>query len=525
MAKKKNILWIMADQLRWDYLSCYGSKALQTPTMDALAAKGVRFSNAYVNATVCGPSRMCYYTGRYMSSHGSTWNNVPLRVGEPTLGDHLRKQGYRVAIVGKTHMETDIEGMERLGLTRDKIEGVYASEAGFEPYLRDDGLHPDQIVRPDLEYNLYLKEKGYEGNNPWHSAANAGVDEDGDVLSGWFLRNAAEPALVADEHSETAFMTDRAMDFIRDADPDQPWLLHLSYIKPHWPYIVSPPYHNMFSAKDVPPANRSKAERDNPHPVYEAHMRYPESQSFSKDEVRDVVVPIYMGLIRQIDDHLARMMQFLKEQDLLDDTLIVISSDHGDYLGDHWLGEKELFHDESAKVPLIIVDPSSDADANRGSVCDELVQSIDLAATFTDLAGCSELGHVLEGKSLMPLLHGNAKGHDVIISELDYGHRDAGTWLDDRAPIDCRAYMVLTKRWKFIFYEGYASQLFDRENDPGELIDLAANPEHKEVRTEHMAILFEWSRRRKMRITFSEQQVLQRRAMGIKSIGIVIGEW
>jgi arylsulfatase A-like enzyme len=107
MAKVKNILFIMADQLRADYLSCYGHPHIETPALDALAARGVRFTNAYLNATVCGPSRMSYYTGRYMSSHGSTWNTVPLRVGEPTLGDHLRMLGVNPVLVGKTHMAAD----------------------------------------------------------------------------------------------------------------------------------------------------------------------------------------------------------------------------------------------------------------------------------------------------------------------------------------------------------------------------------------------------------------------------------
>ena len=100
----RNILFIMADQLRADYLSCYDHPKLQTPAIDALAAQGVLFSRAFVQAPVCGPSRMSFYTGRYMSSHGSTWNGVPLRVGEMTIGDHLRPLGMRVALVGKTHM-------------------------------------------------------------------------------------------------------------------------------------------------------------------------------------------------------------------------------------------------------------------------------------------------------------------------------------------------------------------------------------------------------------------------------------
>ncbi len=389
MAKVKNILFVMADQLRWDHLSCYGHPHLKTPAMDAIAARGVRFERAFVNATVCGPSRMCYYTGRTMSSHGSNWNGVPLRVGEPTLGDHLRPLGMRVALVGKTHMAADIPGLQRLGVPQQSIEGVYARECGFEPYERDDGLHPDQTVDPDLAYNRYLKRLGYNEPNPWHSYANAGADQNGEVLSGWFMRNAQLPARVKEEHSETAYMTDRAMTFI-DETGDQPWCMHLSFIKPHWPYIAPAPYHDMFGVKDMLPVNRDERERVDPHPVYGAYMKHNESVSFSRDEVRDAVVPIYMGLIRQIDDHLGRLWRFMEERGLFDNTMIVITSDHGDYLGDHWLGEKELFHEPSVRVPMILYDPDEAADATRGTATASFVEAIDLVPTFVAAAGRAE---------------------------------------------------------------------------------------------------------------------------------------
>ena len=112
----KNILLIMCDQLRADYLSCEGHPTLQTPNIDQLASRGVRFTQAYAQAPICGPSRSCFYTGRYMSSHGSTWNWVPLPIGERTLGDFLRPHGYRVAVTGKTHIAADVDGMRRLGI-------------------------------------------------------------------------------------------------------------------------------------------------------------------------------------------------------------------------------------------------------------------------------------------------------------------------------------------------------------------------------------------------------------------------
>jgi len=113
-----NILFIMYDQLRFDYLSCAGHPHLDTPNFDRVAKQGVRFTNAYVQSPVCGASRMSFYTGRYVSSHGAAWNGFPLRVGEHTLGDHLRKQGMACWLIGKTHVRVDEEGFERLGLSR-----------------------------------------------------------------------------------------------------------------------------------------------------------------------------------------------------------------------------------------------------------------------------------------------------------------------------------------------------------------------------------------------------------------------
>jgi len=112
----KRVLFIMCDQLRFDYLSCAGHPRLETPNIDAIAARGVRFTRAYVQSPVCGASRMSFYTGRYVSSHGATWNGVPLKVGEQTLGDFTRALGVQAALVGKTHMKPDKEGMARLGI-------------------------------------------------------------------------------------------------------------------------------------------------------------------------------------------------------------------------------------------------------------------------------------------------------------------------------------------------------------------------------------------------------------------------
>lgn len=518
----------MCDQLRWDYLSCYGHPHLETPHIDAIAARGVRFDRAYAQSPVCGSSRMSFYTGRYVHSHGSTWNGIPLKTGEMTLGEHLRPLGMRTALVGKTHMRPDKDGMARLGLEPQSIIGTLMSECGFEPYERDDGLHaqgPDGRYDPiNPRYNTWLNEQGYDGDNPWNDWANSGEDENGDVLSGWFMRHATKPARVKEEHSETAYMTGRAMDFIEEAG-DESWCLHLSYIKPHWPYIAPKPYHGMYGVEHVLPVVRSEQERSDSHPVYAAFMEHRASKVFSRPEVRDAVIPTYMALVKQIDDHIGRLMSFLERKGRLEDTLIVFTSDHGDYLGDHWLGEKDLFHDASVKIPLIVYDPSPEADATRGTASDELVESIDLAATFVDAAGGEVSRPHLEGLSLLPLLHGASQvpWRRFVISEYDYALLPAADALGKDGS-NAQLYMIADKRWKFVHAEGFRPMLFDLENDPQELRDLGGEPAYADIRQTMADALLRWALRPSQKTSLSFQQV---KDMGGDSSrkGILIGFW
>lgn len=531
--KPMNVLWIMCDQLRFDYLGCAGHPTLKTPNIDRLAARGVLFSNAYVQSTICGPSRMSAYTGRYVRSHGSTQNGVPLRVGEPTLGDHLREIGVRCVLVGKTHMVADMEGMERLGIDPDSIIGVHSAQCGFEPWERDDGLHPDGGGPMDAAYQTYLRQRGFDGENPWEYWANSGEGPDGENLNGWLLSHADKPARVPEEDSETPYMTRRAMQFIEDAEEEgRPWCAHLSYIKPHWPYIVPAPYHNMFGPKDVQPAIRSESELEDAHPVYAAFTRERYSRNFSREEVRQRVIPAYMGLIRQIDDQLGLLFDFLEHKGLFDRTMIVFTSDHGDYLGDHWLGEKYLFHDVSAKVPMIVYDPSAAADATRGTVCDRLVEMIDLAPTFLDFFGGPAKPHILEGLSLLPLTRQPASDwpRRHVVSEYDFATDGARVELGLSVQ-QSRMVMITDGRFKMIDIEGFRPMLYDLERDPHELADIGNEPELAPVIQRLRSAILRWYRAGRNRVTvadtwFTDDDDLVR-AGGDPTLrqGVIIGYW
>ena len=525
MAKPNNILFIMCDQLRWDYLSCTGHPSLHTPHIDALAARGVNFTRAYVQSPVCGPSRMSFYTGRYMRSHGSNWNRFPLRIGEPTLGDALAPLGVRTVLVGKTHMAADLEGMKRLGIAPDSRLGVLASECGFEPYERDDGLHPGPS-RPRPSYDQYLRDLGYAGENPWEDWANSGGTAE-NLDNGWLLAHADKPARIPQEHSETPYMTRRAMDFIREAATKDgtPWCLHLSYIKPHWPYIVPAPYHAMYSHNDLLPVVRDAAERADPHPVFAAFQHFRVSQNFSREDVRARVLPAYMGLIKQIDDQIGVLMAFLAARGELATTTIVFTSDHGDYLGDHWLGEKDLFHECSVRVPLIIANPSPAADATRGTSCDRLVEAIDLAPTFVENFGGIPAPNVMEGHSLMPLLRGESPPwRQYAFSEYDYAMQDARDILG-RGVDECRLFMVFDGRWKYIHATGFRPMLYDLATDPSEFHDRGADPSCEAERARLKDALSDWALRDHNRITTPNARIAAyTRAAQLKA-GILIGFW
>jgi arylsulfatase A-like enzyme len=524
----RHILFIMCDQLRWDYLSCYGHTRLHTPNIDKLAERGTRFTRAYVQSPVCGASRMSFYTGRYVQSHGASWNGFPLKVGEMTLGDYLRERNMTVALVGKTHMQADTEGMERLGIDPGSLIGVRVSQCGFDPFERDDGLHgvgPDGRYDPaSPRYGRYLQEKGYSGSNPWHDWANAAAGDGNGIASGWAMRNARKPARVAEEDSETPYMTRRAIEFMEQTS--NPWCLHLSYIKPHWPYIAPAPYNNMFGRGDVQAAIRCERERADPHPIYREFMDLRVSRSFSRNEVREEVIPVYMGLIKQIDDQMGVLFDYMGRKGLMENTMIVFTSDHGDYLGDHWLGEKDLFHEQSVKVPLIIYDPRMSG-RTGSNVCHELVESIDLVPTFLDAVGgeSADLSHRVEGRSLQPFLSGGrpAAWRKFALSEYDYSMLPVATKLN-MEPRDARLFMVADTRWKYIHAPGFRPMLFDLAVDPHEFHDLGSSPEHAPVRDKLQDVLNKWGLRYSQRTTRSENQIRSARGKSVRK-GILIGVW
>ncbi|MCB4820438.1 sulfatase-like hydrolase/transferase [Roseicella aerolata] len=518
----RNVLFVMCDQLRWDHLSCAGHPYLQTPSIDALARRGVRFPNAFVQSGICGPSRMSFYTGRYVSSHGATHNRVPLSVGEVTLGWHLRESGRTLVLAGKTHVLPDAAGMRRLQLDGQHDLTALLREGWFRLVDRHDGHHGE----PDSAYAHWLRARGYDSRDPWTDYVIAVEGPDGVPRSGWKMRHARLPARVREEHSETAYTTDRAIEFMQ-REGDAPWVLHLSYVKPHWPYIAPAPYHAMYGPEQCLPLRRHEEERGpGAHPVFRAWQEEEVAQSFQSEEAVATVRPAYQGLVRQVDDHLGRVWEAMERLGRWKDTLVIFTSDHGDYLGDHWLGEKELFHDCIQKVPFLVYDPSPAADATRGSEDARLVEAVDVVPTILEALGCDPASHVVEGRSLLPLLRGEAPEgwRDFAVSELDWTFRGARRRLGHPTG-QHMAWMVRTARWKYVHWtDGYRPQLFDLQQDPEEFHDLGADRTLVGVRDAMRHRLLTWFTRLKSRTTITWAEAEQR-TDSHKKAGVFYGEW
>lgn len=485
---RPNVLFIMTDQMRADCMFCAGHPVVKTPHLDELAGDGVLFRRAYVQSAVCGPSRMCFYTGRYPHANRSPWNEVPLPADEKTIGHYFAEGGYRAVLCGKTHYTPDplddpsVQPAE--GIRRATLAGLETWELndgrgeGWLAHLRSMG-YPDEVVR-----------------DPFSVDTPPDADRD----------HAAYPTRFRREDSDTAFMTDRAMAFMADAagppgSPGSPWFLHLSYFKPHLPIVAPYPYNELYDPTDSPAPNRSPEELARPHPFHIPFRIERGGVAYDDEKVWRQRRATYYGLITEIDDHLGRLFRFMKDRGLWENTLIIFTSDHGEYVGDHWMFEKELFYDEAYNVPFIVRDPRPCADGTRGMAMDDFVESLDVLPTCMEVCGlCGPDGPggldtpaVLQGRSLVPLLHGERPGDWRTEVYADWDFRFY--WTPKKLgipPERCRGWMVRDDRFKYWHFNGMPDVLFDLEADPGELRNVAGDPRYAGA-VQHLRVrLMDW---------------------------------
>ena len=425
----KNLLVLMSDEHNPKFLGCAGHPFIATPNLDALAARGTRFTQAYTTCPICVPARAAFAVGRYVHDIGY-WDNGDAYDGAIASWHHaLRAQGHRVVSIGKLH-----------------FRGRPGDDHGFSeeivPMHVVDGIGDVKgLIRTDIP-----KRKG------------------GDKMAKY-----AGPG----ESAYTVYDRDiaaRAQVWLHEDAPrwrDRPWVLFVSFVAPHFPLTAPPEWYYRYRALDLP-LPKLYAPGDRPHHPYlddYSHCVDYDTHFRSDDDVRRAIAG-YSGLVSAMDENVGKVLRALADAGLAGDTRVIYTSDHGDNVGARGLWGKSTLYEESAGVPLIVAGP----DVPAGRVVETPVSHIDCAPAVFEATGAAAT-IPLPGHSLWGLARGESAGRPVI-SEYHAIGSVAG------------AYMLRHGRWKYCRYVAYRPQLFDLAEDPEELTDLASDPRYAPVLAE-----------------------------------------
>jgi len=468
----RNVLFVTADQWRGDCVSALGHATVRTPHLDAFARRGVLFSAHYCQAAPCGPSRASLHTGLYLMNHRSVTNGTPLDRRHVNWAQLARAAGYDPVLFGYTDTSVD---------PRDYAPGdpALTTYEGVLPGLRPKVLVNSGNVGP---WAAWLATQGYE--IPPHAPdlyrqRAAGPDwEDGAAVPA--------PLAIRHEHHDTRFLTDHVIDYVHEHRHES-WCVHLSLLRPHPPWIAPEPYNTMYPPDALPAFVRAASvegeARQHPWLAFQLGregIRVPASEK----RLRRLQASYY-GLMSEVDDNLGRLFAALEASGRADETLVVFTSDHGEQMGDHHLLGKHGYFEQSFRVPLVIQDPRSTADATRGSVVRRFTENVDVMPTLLDWLGLP-LPAACDGGSLIPFLRslaGPERWRDAAHWEYDF--RDSASALDlpEHA---CNLAVLRASRWKYVHFAALPPLLFDLDNDPSELDDLAGDPACQSVLLECM---------------------------------------
>jgi choline-sulfatase len=423
-AKAPNVLIVMADQMAPAFLPVYGHAMTRAPNMLALARSGVVFNSAYCNSPLCSPSRASFMSGLLPSRTRVYDNAAEFGADLPTFAHCLRLRGYQTILSGKMHFcgPDQLHGFEER-LTTD----IYPADFGWTP----DWDRPEH--RPSWYHNM-------------SSVRQAGV---------------CVRTNQVDFDDEAAFMAERAIFDIARSRDRRPFLLVASFSHPHDPFAVPQRYWDLYRDSDIDmPAPAIAPEALDAHSRRLRRVCAMDAEPVTEAQVRDAR-HAYYGAIAYIDDLLGRLMAALRSAGLAEDTIVVLTSDHGEMLGERGLWYKMSFFDGASRVPLVIASPGRFAPRRVAAS----VSLVDLMPTLIDISGGNRqsLGIAIDGRSLTPHLDGGA-GHDEAIGE--YLAEGAG------API----VMIRRGEFKFIHSAADPDQFYDLSHDPGERDNLAQNP-------------------------------------------------
>ena len=442
-----NILWICSDMQRFDTIEGLNNDFIRTPHLRKLMAEAVTFTHAYAQNPVCAPSRASFLTGRYPHTTALRANGQRIRPDERLVTRLLADQGYVCGLAGKLHLSPIADHVE------DRIDDGY-SAFHWSHDLSD--AWPGQNM-----WRVWLKDQGIAWPSPPKNTLFWGVPID-------------------PQYTQTAWCSDMAINFMRQKNRFNPWLMSVNIFQPHSPYWPTEEYFKHYDAETLPKPNYQRGELDN-KTLYQQIDHQVASGGFDSsfgrtDELtRQKIKAAYYAMIEQIDTEVGRMLEVLEETGQGDNTIVIFMSDHGEMLGDHGIFLKgPYFYEGAIRVPLML------RWRNRfkaGLRSDALTELVDLAPTLLQAAGLPIPGGI-QGHSLMPLLTGQTTKHrDSIYCE----HFDS-SWLYDPPPM---ASCVRTKSYKLAYYHNLKiGELYDLYNDPTETYNLWNSPDARSAQAE-----------------------------------------
>lgn len=413
-----NLLIIQTDEHHFGTLGCYGGKIVGTPNIDSIAKRGALCTGFYATTPVCSPSRAALVSGLYPQKTPVVGNNIPLADGVVTFAELLRRRGYATGFAGKWHLNGS-----------GKPQWAPKRKFGFDD-------------------NRFMFNRGH-----WKKLVDTptgpkvGAGKPGD--RSYALAGADEKTFATD------WLSNKAIDFIED-NRDRPFCYMLSLPDPHGPNTVRPPYDTMYTDVEVPiPASLTKTAAQTPAWGQAAGVRAAQLRK---------LMPPYYGMVKCIDDNVGRILKTLRDYDLLDRTIVVFTSDHGDLCGEHGRLNKGVPYEGSARIPFLI---RCHEKIKAGTVVEEALSCVDFLPTVMGLMGVPVKHHV-DGRDATDLLAGKAKDwHDVAFLRSTPGRNP---WL-----------CAVTKQHKLVFSGEGKPWLIDVQADPNELTNLFGEKAHQEL--------------------------------------------
>ncbi len=469
-AKPLNIVYIMTDDHTRQMMSCYDRRHIETPNLDRIANEGVLFSNAFVANSISGPSRACLLTGKHSHKNGKLDNHTTFDGNQQTVQELLQKAGYETAIIGKWHLDSQPTHFDHWEILPG--QGSYYNPGFITPEGKKKYEGYVTNITTDLALNWLDNQRNKE--KPFclflhHKAVHRNWMADTIHLTAYEDKTFELPSNFYDDYKgrvaasqqEMSIASEHDMDIVNDLKMVRPGVkTRLSDAYIHGEYARLNPEQKAAWDKHYQPII-DEFYKTNPKGKELAEWKY---QRYMKD---------YSKTVKSLDENVGRVLDYLEKNDMLENTVIIYTSDQGFYMGEHGWFDKRFMYEESFSTPLVMRLPKQFA--KKGQI-DELVQNIDFAPTMLDIAG-AEIPSDIQGVSLLPLLE-NAKTPENWRKSLYYHYYE---YPAEHAVK--RHYGVRTERYKLIhFYNDIDEwELFDLQSDPKEMKNLYGNPEYDEV--------------------------------------------